>query len=398
MYKFFTCIFALFFFIACKNNGNSKNQTTDSSTENRVQRDNVVIPGINTNFYKRFDGKLAGQDVVAHMAKFEDKIFFTYYYVSKGMPIGLYAYNEVKLPGDSVEFLEYNRYNRTYTDKQDDKWHVAITENDIKGKWISGDGKTVHDISLKENYPAGSYLFNITGIADSVKIPVRKDTSTAKSFMMLMEPSDAAVGSWFKNTLIKTFSGKEAFSGTISQMLEDQTKEYLSSYKAEIDTMLMNNEITDDGRIYSLNYENSLDANAIYNDNGYLVMNVGSYMYTGGAHGLEGESVICYDMAGKKQMQLNDVISVDSTALQKIVEKNFRLHSGIKPGQPLTEILFENKLQANDNFYFTNKGLGFIYQPYEVAAYAMGIIYVFIPYEEVKPFINPAFAKRMGIQ
>ena len=298
-----------------------------------------------------------------------------------------------------AELIEYDRFSKNYQDEQDNKWHIIITSNGVKGQWISGDGKKIHDISLKENYPAGSHLFNIVGIRDSLQVFLKKDTIMASSSMMLMEPSDASAGAWYKNALFKTFSDADnSASGSIEQYLKDDTEEYLKHYKAEIDTMLKNDLISDEERTPSLNYENDLNANALYNNNGYLVLDVGSYMYTGGAHGLEGRSMICFDMTQKKEMQLTDIISIDSVSLQKLVEKNFRTMSGLKASQPLNEILFENKLPANDNFYFTNKGIGFVYQPYEVAAYAMGMIYVFIPYTDVKQYLNPQFVQRMGLQ
>lgn len=392
-------LYPIFFVMlfACNNANNQKNAEKQQESTGAAMENNKLLS--DKNFYKRLQGKIGTQDVVAHLSKFEDKIFFTYYHVSQGIPIGLYNYPGKKLPGDSIELTEYDRLRKTYDKEQDNKWRVVITENGVKGKWIGGDGKTTYNISLQEQYPAGAQLFNVVGVKDSLQVTVKNDTVMASSFMMVMEPADAAASSWYKNALLNTFSDHGTnFSGTILQYIENETKEYFKYYQAEIDTLLKRNlMVEDEGQYHWLNYANELNANALYNDHHYLVMNIGSYTYTGGAHGLEGRTAVCYDMKEKKEMQLSDVISIDSVSLQKIVEKNFREQSGLKTGQPLTEILFENKLPANDNFYFTNKGMGFIYQPYEVAAYAVGIIYVFIPYTHLKPYLNPRFAQRMEI-
>ncbi len=382
---------------ACNNAGDQNNADKPQDSAGAATENNELSSG--KNFYKRLQGKIGNQEVVGHLSKFEGKIFFTYYYVSQGIPIGLYNYPDKKLPGDSIELTEYDRLRKTYDMEQDNKWRVVITENAVKGKWIGGDGKTTYNISLQEHYPAGAHLFNVVGVKDSLPVTVKNDTVMATSFMMLMEPADAAVGGWYKHALLNTFSDAgSGFSGTILQYIENETKKYFKDYRAEIDTLLKKNVVIDgEGPYHWLNYANELNANALYNDHHYLVMNIGSYTYTGGAHGLEGRTAVCYDMKEKKEMQLSDVISIDSVSLQKLVEKHFREQSGLKTGQLLTEILFENKLPANDNFYFTNKGLGFIYQPYEVAAYAVGIIYVFIPYTHLKPYLNPRFAQRMEI-
>jgi len=55
-------------------------------------------------------------------------------------------------------------------------------------------------------------------------------------------------------------------------------------------------------------------------------------------------------------------------------------------------------LKPNKNFYFNDKGLAFMYNPYEVASYAQGQIVVFIPFNELKSYLVPAFAERIGFK
>ena len=64
----------------------------------------------------------------------------------------------------------------------------------------------------------------------------------------------------------------------------------------------------------------------------------------------------------------------------------------LKPTDALTEAgLFENKIEANDNFYLTGKGLGFMYNPYEIGPFAMGEIDLFISFKDLDEFLQPAF-------
>ena len=399
MYKHFIYILLFFVIISCKNKADKKSEPGNNPSETPTEQENNTAHVPIQNFYKRLEGKIAGQDIVANFSKFEDKMFFNYYYVSQGMPIGLFENPEAKLLGDSIELIEYDMLKKGDYQESDNKWRIVITENGIAGKWISRNGKKVHDINLKESYPAGSHLFNVVGKSGSYPIIFKKDTVAATSDMMVMEPSDAATNNWFRENFIKNILGDSTETSlSLSQIIEKHTQNYFDEYKAEIDTMRMNNDFADTGTHYTLNYVNELNTNALYNDKDFVVIEVGNYSYFGGAHGLEGKTAVCYNMKQKKQMQLGDVLSIDSASLQKIVEKNFRARSGIKPNQPMTEILFENNLPANDNFYFTNKGLGFIYQPYEVAAYAVGILYVFIPYTDLKPYLNPQFAQQMQIE
>ena len=119
-----------------------------------------------------------------------------------------------------------------------------------------------------------------------------------------------------------------------------------------------------------------------------------SYVYSGGAHGNYGTSYSSYDLLNKKEILLNDVLTTDgkkklSSLLAKALRSQFRL----KPTSPLTEVLFENKIAPNQNFYITGKGIGFNYNPYEIAAYAYGEINLFIPFKDLEPGLQPAFRK-----
>lgn len=94
---------------------------------------------------------------------------------------------------------------------------------------------------------------------------------------------------------------------------------------------------------------------------------------------------------------MSDIVKIDSVLLQHLVEKNFRKQSLLGPSQPLSDILFNNHLTANENFYFTSGGLGFLYAPYEIVSFAQGEMNVWVPFNELKPFLVPEFAKRMEL-
>jgi hypothetical protein len=46
-------------------------------------------------------------------------------------------------------------------------------------------------------------------------------------------------------------------------------------------------------------------------------------------------------------------------------------------------------LTINDNFYISEKGIGFFYNEYDIAPYVMGPTEVLVPYEAIKPYIRP---------
>lgn len=392
-------IFSLLFYVACKNNSGNSSKAASPANTDSSKPPLASGPYNSEAFYKRLEGSVAGKRVVLHFTKFKDSFLANYYYTDIGQPINLYPSLQTVENTDSLVFVEYSGPTN-YEEGKEHRWYLVLTENGARGRWVNGETKTSHEVFLKENYPDGAHLFNVVGFKDSVLVPLKNDTLMARSEEMMLEPADAALaGNWFKKGVLKAIWEDSSGAGslTLSQLLERDNKAFLEDYKSDMKDMRKNNELNDTGRYYSLNYENMMNANLIYNDQNFVVMEVSSHTYLGGAHGMHGSMMVCYDVKDKDVLSLDDILTIDSVRLQQIVEKNFKLRNKLKPNQPLSEILFENKLPANDNFYFTHKGLGFIYQPYEVAAYAFGIVDVFIPFADLKQYLKPEFSQRMGL-
>ena len=122
------------------------------------------------------------------------------------------------------------------------------------------------------------------------------------------------------------------------------------------------------------------------------------YSYTGGAHGNYGTTYIALNLATNKKMTVDDIVTKEGvTTLNALLEKNFRKQYEVKPTEKLTNAgLFENKIEPNDNFFLTGKGIGFAYSPYEIAPYVMGEIEIYIPFSDLDKFLKPEFRKLVG--
>lgn len=178
---------------------------------------------------------------------------------------------------------------------------------------------------------------------------------------------------------------------SLQAAVHESQQRYLADY-----THVMQ-DFKDDSLRASLNYENISQMGLGYNKNNYVVLRHAIYDYSGGAHGMHGIGYYCFDLEDQKSMELVDIVDMDSTALQSLLETQFRKDYDLSAEQSLKEILFDDYLKANDNFFFTDEGLGFCYGPYEVAPYAAGVIDVVIPYHQLADHLQPAFAYRMGI-
>jgi hypothetical protein len=120
-----------------------------------------------------------------------------------------------------------------------------------------------------------------------------------------------------------------------------------------------------------------------------------SYSYTGGAHGNYGTGFTSVDLIANKKLKLSDILNeAGLKQLPKLLEKKFRTRYGLSDKEELTAGgLFENKIEPNENFYVTGKGIGFNYVPYEIGPYAMGEVNLFIPFTELNAYLQAGFKK-----
>jgi hypothetical protein len=107
--------------------------------------------------------------------------------------------------------------------------------------------------------------------------------------------------------------------------------------------------------------------------------------YTGGAHGSYGSYFVLIDPHTGASLSLDAFFSgVQWDALNRVGEEIFR--AAYCDGNSLAEagFTFDNDLfRLNRNAGFTSEGLLFVFNPYEIAPYAMGSQSVLIPYEKM---------------
>lgn len=179
------------------------------------------------------------------------------------------------------------------------------------------------------------------------------------------------------------------------QELEAAVHESQQTYLADYKNVMQ--DLEGDSLQIGLNYESSSHISVTYNKEDYIILCNAIHDYSGGAHGMHGLGYYCFDLVDQKTMELEDVLKVDSTAIQSLLEEQFRKDYDLSEEQSLKEVLFDEELKLNDNFFFTPEGVGFCYGPYEVAPYAAGVIEVVIPYAKLAELLQPSFAYRLKI-
>jgi hypothetical protein len=114
--------------------------------------------------------------------------------------------------------------------------------------------------------------------------------------------------------------------------------------------------------------------------------------FTGGAHGGYGTYFINARPSSGQPVLLKDVFRPGfEEELRSMAEKEFRKKLNLTDSSSLAEEGFEfpgDEFALNDNYGFTNKGITFVFNIYEIAPYVLGAQEILIPYEEIRELLK----------
>lgn len=127
---------------------------------------------------------------------------------------------------------------------------------------------------------------------------------------------------------------------------------------------------------YAMSYSNELKCVNLLQNNRYYSVAFSYYSFMGGAHGNYGNGLNTFDLNTGREIQLTEIVA-DTNALRPLLEKAF-VESKKEEGQPtplLSDLVFPEfvKLPMPVDFAVTPEGLRFVYNTYEVSAYAYGM-------------------------
>ena len=128
----------------------------------------------------------------------------------------------------------------------------------------------------------------------------------------------------------------------------------------------------------------------------YVTYETTAYSYTGGAHGGTTEKAVnLVKPFGKVLKQTVDSLKLNE--IQPLLRQGVLSYLKEQGNIEITDETLNEMLFIEDGIiplptcqpYLTPNGLCFVYQQYEIACYAMGIVSFVVPYSEIKPFMTP---------
>lgn len=113
-----------------------------------------------------------------------------------------------------------------------------------------------------------------------------------------------------------------------------------------------------------------------------LSYSVTKYSFTGGAHGMTAETALNFDMKTGDLLTESDFFKEGYKDRLPGLLSSHLAESLENPSD--TSMLFTQEIGPNGNFAIGEKGITYIYNQYEIGPYAMGIIRVTVPWEELE--------------
>ena len=172
--------------------------------------------------------------------------------------------------------------------------------------------------------------------------------------------------------------GKEyANKPSIEEAVNAFTKSEIKKYKREICGSTPESKIIGESW---MNHEYFTKNKILYNAHGILSYSNYVYTFTGGAHGMNTTSCFVYDFYENQEIGINSIFEEEYIdEVLALIKEQLALHQG-------AESIDMSYVNVTENFYVDNEGMHWIYNPYEIAPYAVGAIEVVLPYSKIENY------------
>lgn len=330
-------------------------------------------------YYKYFQGTVDTHPVTLQLIKYPGHYDGIFLDDSLGQPLAV-AGQAIK--GDSLMLVTYSHYNPmdTFRGSFPQPGVFQGTRTDTAGRPAS--------FTLQEIYAPGTIHWNVYTLSDSLAFDTSRNAPQARFRAVLLWPEkkdlSRAQFAVLTDSIARRLYGLDSAVSRPMELLRGLRDSFFASYR----TMSRKFGEKDPGGVRAtFNWESDYDMQVLWNQDSVISLSGTTYQYTGGAHGLTSNTLLAFDRKRTGAMRLSDIFRPAYQArLQTVLEKHLRVQYDLGADQPLDGrkgMLFNAHLPLTSNFYVTGKGIGFIYNPYEVAPYSYGIIELYVPFREV---------------
>mgnify|MGYP001805983742 CR=1 FL=1 len=239
-------------------------------------------------------------------------------------------------------------------------------------------------LALEEDYPLGSVSINTISSNESRSLFNMKNSPIASFSILYPELGDEVntqSKSMIANCIRKIFSDSINASVNPKAFIQQITARYFQDY-FDMNREAYNPEFS----TATFSWEKKYGFEVGRNDGGVLCLGFSTYAFTGGAHGMQVNTVQNFDLVTGKSIELQNIIDTARfNQLTEILTLKLKKDLNLKLEDSLQNHgYFTNSITPTTNVWMLQDGLLFVYNPYEIAPYSFGRTQIFVGYDQVK--------------
>ncbi|MBO5186372.1 MAG: DUF3298 domain-containing protein [Prevotella sp.] len=236
------------------------------------------------------------------------------------------------------------------------------------------------------NNTASNNDFTTDSIAFSEK------TKTAEVIVQADFPKS---GNLTTTNIIREYINEElggTYGGNITES-DSMLAYYGKAQMAELEKLSAEFETESAVSMYS-----SRHVSKIYETNQYITYISSFESYTGGAHGMHGATYTTFRKSDGRRFGNEMLTRRDTEEFRALIKDGLKRYFAEDEGKEISDDELKEMLLTNSGVDYlplpqyppclTEKGMMFVYQPYEIAPYAAGMPHFTVPYDKIKPFLT----------
>lgn len=238
--------------------------------------------------------------------------------------------------------------------------------------------RTIEKADIERYYLAADTSKGALSIELNVEIPVCFDNQNVLDSI--------------RNTIVTNLFGSEYIKVSNDSLVLKFTNDLKLEYKLTNEPIL--NEM-DEKSLYSFNNEHILDGFSLLNDENIYSYGINRYVFMGGAHGLNTINYMNFSVKTGKQITESDIFLKNTNKkltelIKKRIVEQSKEDQGLEPIKNLEKTdYWIDAIKPNGNFYITDESLNYVFNPYEIGPYYLGITEVSIPFDRLKNILKP---------
>ncbi len=177
----------------------------------------------------------------------------------------------------------------------------------------------------------------------------------------------------------------------LEKLIPLYTDNYIEQYRKEGNDLLANYTEQPQEAYKWLSFEERVEGKPLFNQFDFLSYQIVTGTYTGGAHEETMTKVSVLDLKTLFPLTLLDLFDLDVLPMvNEIIQQQLVKDYGCKTIEELGNYFLDPAtIVATENFFIDQRGIIWMYDPYEIAPFAMGTIRVSVPWTDVRSLLLP---------